>query len=228
MKGFTTFIVLVAIVIVGFLIFRKPTTAPTTTDNANDISLSDINTADASINGSKDFDTAQSRATWTGSKTLIKEYFDTGTVNIKSGNATFANGVITGGEVVFDMSTIATTSTGRGNEADTLSGQAKHMKSADFFDVENYPEAKFVITSISHEAGDTYMLTGNLTIKGSTHATTFPVEVVTTDGVVTIQGTATIDRTLWDIKYGSDKFFTNLGDNVIGDEFTLNFLVVTK
>ena len=230
MKGFTIFIILVAIVIVGFLVMRKPSEMPVTeTENTTgDTNLSNISTTDTSVEGTKEFDTTASSAKWTGSKTLIKDYTDVGTIDLKSGNAVFSKGVLTGGTVVFDMNSIATTSTGRGNEADALSGQAKHMKSDDFFDTAKYPEAKFVITSVSHEAGDTYMLTGDLTIKGSTHPTTFPVEVVTTNGKVTIAGTATIDRTVWDIKYGSGKFFPDLGDKVIGDEFTLEFKAVTK
>ncbi len=230
MKGFTIFIILVAIVIVGFLVMRKPATAPIneTADQTPDTSLSNISTTDASIAGAREFDTTASTAKWTGSKTLIKDYYDTGTINIKSGNAIFDKGVLTGGEVVFDMNTIATTSTGNGNSEDALSSQAKHMKSPDFFDTTKYPEAKFIITTVAHEAGDTYMLTGNLTIKGSTHPTTFPVEVVTANGKVTIMGTATIDRTVWDIKYGSGKFFPDLGDKVIGDEFTLEFKAITK
>lgn len=230
MKGFTVFIILAAIIIVGFLIFRKPATAPVieTADQNPDTSLSDITTKDPSVTGSKELDITASSATWTGTKTLIKDYEDTGTINIKSGTAVFAKGVLTGGTVVFDMNSIATTTTGNGNSEGALSGQAKHMKSEDFFDTVKYPEAKYVITSVSHEAGDTYMLTGDLTIKDATHPTTFPVEVVTNNGKVSIIGTATIDRTVWGIKYGSGKFFPDLGDKVIGDEFTLTFTAITK
>lgn len=227
MKGFTIFIILVAIVIVGFLVTRKPATAPITenTDTTSDTSLSNINTTDTSIEGAKEFDTTASSVKWTGSKTLIKNYYDNGTIKIKSGNAVFSKGILTEGEVVFDMTTITATSTGKGDGEDRLSG---HLKSADFFSVEKFPEAKFVTTSVNHVAGDTYMLTGDLTIKDITHQTTFPTEIVTINGKVTIEGTATIDRTLYDVRFGSTKFFKDLGDNVINDEFTLVFKVVTK
>ena len=230
MKQFTIFIVLVAIIIIGFLILRKPAATPTeTTEQTSDATvetqLSNISTKNEKINGSKELDTKTSNATWTGSKTLIKEYFDSGTISIKSGNALFEKGALVGGLVVFDMSSIKATSTGGGGGEDRLSG---HLKSDDFFGVEKYPEAKFVITSVSHEAGDTYMLTGDLTIKDKTNPTTFPVEVVTTNGKITIEGTATVDRTVYDVKFGSTKFFKDLGDNVISDEFTLAFKVVTK
>lgn len=227
MKGFTIFIILVAIVIVGFLVMRKPTMAPTevTGDQSSDTQLSDISTTDESIDGSRDFDTQASEANWTGSKKIIKTWIDKGTINIKSGNALFDNGKLVGGMVVFDMNTITAVSTGRGDGQDRLS---EHLRSDDFFGAAKYPEAKFIINSVSHEAGDTYMLTGDLTIKETTQSITFPVEVVTTGGKVTIEGTATIDRTIYDVRFGSDKFFQDLGDNVINDEFSLAFKVVTK
>jgi polyisoprenoid-binding protein YceI len=183
---------------------------------------------DSSFNGSKDLDTTKSEATWTGSKTLIKDYYDKGTLSIKSGTAVFASGMLIGGEVVFDMTSIATTSTGKGDDADTTSKMAGHLKSPDFFDATAFPDAKFVIKSAAKESDNTYIVTGDLTIKGKTNSESFPIEVTTLNGVATISGTATIDRTVYDVKFGSGKFFTDLGDNVINDEFTLEFKAVTK
>ncbi|MEK7256257.1 MAG: YceI family protein [Bacteroidota bacterium] len=51
-----------------------------------------------------------------------------------------------------------------------------HLKSADFFDVENHPELTFEGTSFKNTGGDDYKLTGNLTIKGITNPVTFDVE----------------------------------------------------
>lgn len=229
MKAFLTFIILVAIVVGGyFILHQKDAPMPPTEETASDALPNGETTPDTSMNGTKEFDSAKSSAKWTGSKTLIKDYYDTGTIAIKSGNAIFANGVLTGGSVVFDMNSIATTSTGRGNDASTTSQQAKHMKSADFFDAATYPEASFVITSAAPESSGTYLVTGAMTIKGATNTISFPVEVTTANGVASISGTATLDRTLWNVKYGSEKFFKDLGDKVIGDEFTLAFTMVTK
>ncbi|MGG5170767.1 YceI family protein [Pseudarthrobacter sp. J1738] len=50
-----------------------------------------------------------------------------------------------------------------------------HVKSADFFDVEVFPELTFVSTEISGD-GEDYKLTGDLTIKGITQPVTFDVE----------------------------------------------------
>jgi polyisoprenoid-binding protein YceI len=51
-----------------------------------------------------------------------------------------------------------------------------HLKSADFFDVENYKELAFVGTSFTRKGEDEYQLNGKLTIKGVTKDVTFTVE----------------------------------------------------
>lgn len=50
-----------------------------------------------------------------------------------------------------------------------------HVKSADFFDVEQFPEMTFEATSIEAK-GDDYDVTGNLTIKGVTKPVTIETE----------------------------------------------------
>ncbi|MCM3634827.1 MULTISPECIES: YceI family protein [Paenibacillus] len=65
----------------------------------------------------------------------------------------------------FDVASIDTSSEDRDN----------HLKSADFFDVENNPTIDFKSTSITKD-GDDYEVTGDLTIKGVTKSITFEVE----------------------------------------------------
>jgi polyisoprenoid-binding protein YceI len=52
----------------------------------------------------------------------------------------------------------------------------KHLRSADFFDVDKFPQLTFVSTRIVGSAEDGFALTGNLTIHGITRAVTFDVE----------------------------------------------------
>ena len=54
-----------------------------------------------------------------------------------------------------------------------------HLKSADFFDTENTNELVFESTSIK-ATGDTYLVTGNLTIKGVTNSIDIAVEATGT------------------------------------------------
>ena len=92
-------------------------------------------------------------------------------------------------------------------ESDRLLG---HLKSADFFDVENNPTATLTITDID----DNYQVTGDLTMKGNTHEVSFPAKV----SGEKVAANFKIDRTKWDIKYGSGSFFDDLGDKAIKDE----------
>lgn len=71
-----------------------------------------------------------------------------------------------------------------------------HLKSPDFFDVKKYPEASFTSTSIKAEAkeGNTHVITGDLTLHGTTKSVSIPAKVTTTDDAVTINGQFTIDR----------------------------------
>ena len=51
-----------------------------------------------------------------------------------------------------------------------------HLKSADFFDVENYPKIEFEGKGMTQKDEDNYELRGNLTIKGTTKPITLSVE----------------------------------------------------
>jgi polyisoprenoid-binding protein YceI len=51
-----------------------------------------------------------------------------------------------------------------------------HLRSADFFDAEAYPEITFVSTAVTPKRGNDYAVTGDLTIRGTTRPITFDVE----------------------------------------------------
>ena len=92
-----------------------------------------------------------------------------------------------------------------------------HLKSDDFFGVANFPTAELNITEVKKsDAG--YTVTGNLTIKGISKPVTFDTAVTKSGATAQI----VIDRTDYDVKYGSGKFFDNLGDKTIYDDFTLD------
>jgi polyisoprenoid-binding protein YceI len=96
-----------------------------------------------------------------------------------------------------------------------------HLKSDDFFSVATFPTAELVITKVD---GNTF--SGKLTIKGITNPVSF-MATSQKDGANTVyKGTLTIDRSKYNVRYGSKSFFDNLGDKVIYDEFTLDFSLV--
>jgi polyisoprenoid-binding protein YceI len=97
-----------------------------------------------------------------------------------------------------------------------------HLKSDDFFGVEKFPTSELIITESAPFKNNEATVTGKLTIKGITHPVTFKAVKVGTGYTALI----TVDRTKYDIKYGSGKFFDSLGDKMIYDEFTLDVKLV--
>jgi polyisoprenoid-binding protein YceI len=51
-----------------------------------------------------------------------------------------------------------------------------HLKTNDFLEIETYPEITFTSTSIAHDGGNDFQVTGDLTIKGVTKSVTIPLE----------------------------------------------------
>jgi hypothetical protein len=158
-----------------------------------------------------------------GKKPLIAGYTDIGGISFKSGSIIVTDGKISGNFTV-DMNSLSVESTGKKSGETMLQ---RHLKSSDFFDVEKYPESSFVTTSTKKTVEDNlYMVTGNLTIKGITQPITFPSVIFMKNDQLIAEGSMELDRTRWGVKYGSGKFFDNLGDNLIGDTFLIEFQIV--
>jgi len=102
-----------------------------------------------------------------------------------------------------------------------------HLRSSDFFDIENHSRALLKIKSVSYKQGSVD-LTGDLTIKGISHPVEFPAVVRFSDKGAKAKGQIKIDRTLYDIKYRSGKYFPDIGDKMIYDTFTIDFEIETK
>jgi polyisoprenoid-binding protein YceI len=79
----------------------------------------------------------------------------------------------------------------------------KHLKTADFFDVAQYPDAKFVSTTIKAggEGGASHTVTGNLTMHGITKSVTFPATINVTPDVATVESTFSINRRDFNLNY---------------------------
>jgi polyisoprenoid-binding protein YceI len=152
----------------------------------------------------------ESQVFWKGYKVTGQHE---GTIALTEGNLTFADQVLTGGSFTVDMSSLAATD---------LDGEMKgklegHLKSDDFFGTEAHPTAQLVITQVGVDAAGGYQVTGDLTIKGITQPVSFPMTIAEN----TAKASLKIDRTLYDIRYGSNNFFENLGDKAINNEFDL-------
>lgn len=162
---------------------------------------------------------------WEGAKPTGKH---DGTINISSGSL-FVNGKdITGGKFTIDMTSLTCTDLA-GDGKGKLEG---HLKSGDFFDVENHKTSTFEITKVTKLSGDntaSHMIFGNLTLKGITKNVGFKSIVTVKDGSLSATTPQfKIDRTKWNVKYGSKKFFDNLKDKFINDEIGLSISLTAK
>ncbi|CAN5550441.1 YceI family protein [soil metagenome] len=169
--------------------------------------------------------TNKSIVNWHGKKVLGQH---NGTVKISDGNIFTENGKITGGNVKVDISTL---------ESLDLAGDLKtkamlegHLKSDDFFNAEKYPEITFKINSVENVInGETNKIVkGEMTIREITRAVSFPAKVINENNMITADIDADIDRTDYDLKYGSGKFFAGLGDNLISDKFNIKIHILAQ
>jgi polyisoprenoid-binding protein YceI len=148
---------------------------------------------------------------WTGKKIGGSH---TGEIKLKSGYLEFKGDDIVGGTVVMDMSSITNTDLTDEGYNQKLVG---HLKSDDFFGVEKYPTASFEVTKSSKFKDGKASVSGKLTIKGKTEEITFDVLKEGDKFSAQIE----VDRSKFDVRYGSNSFFDNLGDKAINDIFTL-------
>ncbi len=154
--------------------------------------------------------TSESTVTWKAYKVTGSH---TGTIDLKSGALEFDGDRLVGGEFVVDMTTINTTDL-QGDYKNKLDG---HLNSDDFFSTASNPTSTLVFTKVEASGKNSYEVTGDLTIKGITKPVTFDVSIYGSKATATVK----VDRTKYDVKYGSGSFFDNLGDKTIYDEFDL-------
>jgi polyisoprenoid-binding protein YceI len=158
----------------------------------------------------KKVDASASTVKWVGKKVTGQHE---GTVNVKDGALVVAGKKLTGGTFTVDMTSLTSTDLS-GEYLGKLNG---HLKSEDFFGTEKFPTSTLVFKTIGAKAKDVYTVTADLTIKGKTNPVTFDIAVIGNTASTKFK----VDRTKYDIKYGSGSFFDNLGDKAISDDFDL-------
>lgn len=167
-------------------------------------------------------DVEQSSIHWIGKKVTGEH---SGTIKLKEGSLEMKKGLLSGGSFTIDMTSLAVTDL-TGGMAEKLAG---HLSSDDFFSIASHPTASLVITDVKSEGSDMYNVTADLTIKGITHPVTFTTFVVANDAGISATSKIIVDRTKYDVKYGSGKFFDSLGDKMIYDDFEMNVnILATK
>ena len=170
-------------------------------------------------------DAKASSVTWEGKKVTGSH---NGDIQINNGMLTVENGLISSATVIIDMSSINTLDL-EGGGKESLDG---HLKSDDFFGVEQFPTAQFELTQLNPIRGGendaNFIAQGKVTIKGRSEEVSFPVIVSMAAEGASISGNMTLDRSKFDVQFRSQSFFdaSTLGDKLIYDEFTIGFELV--
>ena len=154
---------------------------------------------------------SESHIHWLGKKITGRHE---GKIDLLSGTLIMDNGLLMGGDFVVDMSSLAATDL-NGTSAKKLE---ESLKSKEWFDVDNHPQAKLVFTSVVIQDKGLYKITGDFTIKGITNPAAFELQV----NDLEVKAKVIIDRALYNILHGSDSFFGNLKDKVIYNDFEIN------
>ena len=167
-------------------------------------------------------DNKQSKLGWVGRKVTGEH---SGTINITDGKLNWNGKELTGGSFEVDMASISNTDI---TDQDSNQKLVGHLKSEDFFATEKHPKATFVITNVKPITKTQSQITGNLTIKGTTKQIQFPATIEAKGDELKANAKIVVDRTQYDIRYGSGSFFDNLGDKAIDNDFELNVALVAK
>ncbi|HTO34817.1 MAG TPA: YceI family protein [Flavobacterium sp.] len=166
--------------------------------------------------------TTESTIEWKGSKVITGSH--NGTIALSSGEISVKDGVVEAGSFVIDMNSITVLDIEDEEKKGWLEG---HLKGAGednadhFFNVSEFPEGKFEITSVSE--GN---IEGNLTLKGITKNVKFPATITVSDNDVTIIAEPfNIDRTLWGVNYSNESMTDVAKDNIISNNIELKLNV---
>lgn len=168
-------------------------------------------------------DTKATKVKWTGEKFGGEHY---GYIKVKEGMINVDDSKISGGNFTIDMNTMTVDDLEPGEWHDKLLG---HLKSDDFFSVAKHNSSKFEIFSVKDKGNGTIKVSGNLTIKGIKKLISFDAKYKISGNKLTAEARIPVDRTKFDIKYGSGSFFDVAKDKMIYDDFFIDLnLVATK
>jgi polyisoprenoid-binding protein YceI len=167
-------------------------------------------------------DNQKSKLNWVGRKVTGEH---SGSINLADGVLVTDGKKVTGGTFTIDMTSITNEDLKDEGYNQKLIG---HLKSEDFFATEKFPKAQLVINKVTPLTKDQYKIKGALTIKGITNEVEFPASISTTKSEIKAKAKIIVDRTKFDIKYGSGSFFDNLGDKAISNDFEMNVELVAK
>lgn len=154
--------------------------------------------------------TKKQQLEWTG-KAAFKAYSLTGTLDVDKGTLELKNDKIITLEIIVDMKSLD-------HENSDLK---KHLRNEDFFEVNTYKKATYVLAMPTTIKNGKATLKGKMTIKNKTKEETIDATIKKTTNGLTIAFDHEMDRTAYNVKYNSPSFFKSLKQNAIADEFSL-------
>lgn len=180
------------------------------------------------LDGTYLIDPSASVLEWTGRNINNRHY---GRIPVQGGTVVFARGELQEGGVALDMAGI----TNQDLQDETYRRMlVNHLLSADFFDVARYPLAAMTVNGwepipFASPGTPDHLLRGELTIKGVTRPITVPVMVLPQgDNSIKAQAAFSIDRTEWNINYGSGKLYEKLGMHLVNDRIDVELFFVAR
>lgn len=212
-------IFLISLVIVLVSCKSKPSTESI---NAGDAGIVAVSAGTGYV-----LDPSVSAINWKGTKPGGEH---NGNVSISEGNLISENDQVVSGTFTIDLNSITNLDI---SDTEMNAKLVGHLKSPDFFDVAQFPTAKFEITSVVELPGKspasenelqlTHQVTGNLVMKGITKSISFPASIRLTGSIISaVTEPFAIDRTQWGVNYGSKSIFAELKDQFIGDEMIIS------
>lgn len=178
--------------------------------------------------GTYRIDAENSRLEWIG-RNLGKRHY--GSIDVLQGELVIAGARLSSGSIVLDMRTIANTDLQDKTWRDMLN---RHLKSDDFFAVDRFPTASFTLTGWEAQEGASPeapngTVAGSLSIRDVTRPISFPAIVAPQqDGSIKAHAVFDIDRTLWNVCYGSCRLFERLGMHLVHEMISLELFVVAR
>lgn len=191
------------------------TPAKEVTQPSKELSLTD---------GSYTVDPAASTVNWKGTK--ITNDSHVGTVNVYKGMINVNDNGLGKTFVTIDMNTMVCTD--EGMDEDTKGNLIGHLKSDDFFGVEQFPYAQILLNEFIAD-GSNGLAYGEIRIRDIPQPIKFPYTVSSENGTIVVDASLTVDRSKHEVKFRSGAFpdlFPDLGDKLINDDIELDVHIV--
>jgi len=172
-------------------------------------------------------DVEKSTIHWAGRNLMSAHY---GTLRLRVGQVEVRQGRPARGAFTLDMDSIQNTDIQDPQLRQVL---VQHLKSDDFFDVGRFPVAEFQLSQLrtlpeATAGSPNFEAVGSLTLKGVTRDIVFQTILApTSDGRLAADAHLDIDRTQWNVLYGSGKFYQKLGKHLVNDDISLGLKLLT-